>query len=172
MKGPGFNVLSRIAALALVAAALSTGGCASRLDARGNLPDPERVAEIKPGQQTREDVVDILGSPSSVTPFGSDTWYYISKRTETFAFFAPEVKDRHILRVRFDKNGKVSDVDTIGLEAGRNIHPIERTTPTHGTEMSVVEQFVGNLGRFRKKNSKKKSDDSAPEPNAPDPYGN
>lgn len=152
---------------AALAVALATTGCASRLDTRGNLPDPERVAEIKPGQQTRQDVADILGSPSSVTPFGSDTWYYISKRTETFAFFAPELTDRQILMVKFGNDGKVAGIDTIGLEAGRKILPVERTTPTHGTEMSVIEQFVGNLGRFRKKNQQQGP--TTIEPNAPDP---
>jgi len=167
---PSFITASRFSAFAVVVAvALATTGCASRLDTRGNLPDPERVAEIKPGKQTREDVADILGSPSSITPFGSDTWYYISKRTETFAFFKPEVTDRQILMVKFDKNGKVAGLDTIGLDAGRNVNPVERTTPTHGTEMTVLEQFIGNIGRFRKKNQKKQSDTL--EPNAPNPYG-
>jgi outer membrane protein assembly factor BamE (lipoprotein component of BamABCDE complex) len=152
---------------AAVAVALSTTACASRLDTRGNLPDPERVAEIKPGEQTREDVADILGSPSSVTPFGSDTWYYISKRTETFAFFAPKLTDRQIVMIKFGGDGKVAGVDTIGIDASRLINPVERTTPTHGTEMTVLEQFVGNLGRFRKNNQKKKPETL--EPNAPDP---
>ena len=146
--------------------ALSTPACATRLDTRGSLPDPERLAEIKPGDQTKDDVVDILGSPSSVTPFGSNTWYYISNRTETFAFFAPEVIDRHIVMVKFGADGKVAEVDTIGLEAGRKIQPVERTTPTHGNQITAIEQLIGNLGRFKKKGQKP----SEPDPNLPDPY--
>jgi len=159
-----FRRFSIFAAVCVVA--LSTAACATRIDTRGNLPDPDRLAEIKPGVQTKEDVADLLGSPSSVTPFGSNTWYYISNRTETFAFFAPEVVDRHIIMVRFGDDGKVAGVDKIGLEAGRKIHPVDRVTPTHGNEISAIEQLIGNLGRF-----KKKGDKSAPqEPNLPESY--
>ncbi len=168
MKVPKIIASTGFSVFAVVCvAALSTSACSTRLDIRGNLPDPEKLAEIKPGEQTKDDVVDILGSPSSVTPFGSNTWYYISNRTETFAFFAPAVIDRHVVMVKFGADGKVTGVDTIGLEAGRNIQPVERTTPTHGTEIGVFEQLVGNIGRFKKKKGDKPS---VPDPNLPDPY--
>ena len=144
--------LSFILAAGVVVLALSA--CESRLDTRGNLLDPELVVEITPGEQTRDEVAAILGSPSSITPFGSDTWYYISQRTETFAFLAPKVTERKILVVKFDKDGKVAKVNTVGLEAGQVINPIQRKTMTHGNKMTVIEQMVGNLGRFKKANQR------------------
>jgi hypothetical protein len=45
---------------------VAVSACVNRLDTRGNLLDPERVEEIKPGEQTREEVAEILGSPSSI----------------------------------------------------------------------------------------------------------
>ncbi len=147
--------------LVVSAASLAAGACANRLDTRGNLLDPKLVAEIRPGELSREDVMDLLGSPSSVTPFGSDTWYYISKRTKTFAFFAPEVTARKIIVVKFAKDGKVKEINTVGLEKGRAIEPVSRTTPTHGTEMTVLEQLIGNLGRFKKKQQQKTPEDES-----------
>lgn len=135
----------------VVAVALGASACASRLDSRGVLLDPERVAEIRPGEQTRREVAEILGSPSSITTFGDDTWYYISKRTSTFAFFAPKVTHRQVIVVSFNKDGKVEKIDTLGLEQSRVITPVERKTPTFGNEMTVLEQVIGNLGRFRQK---------------------
>jgi hypothetical protein len=41
----------------------------------------------------------------------------------------------------------------VGLDRGQEIDPVERKTPTHGNKMTVLEQIVGNLGRFRKKNT-------------------
>ena len=144
--------LSFILAAGVVVLALSA--CESRLDTRGNLLDPELVVEITPGEQNRDEVAAILGSPSSITPFGSDTWYYISQRTETFAFLAPKVTERKILVVKFDKDGKVAKVNTVGLEAGQVINPIQRKTMTHGNKMTIIEQMVGNLGRFKKANKR------------------
>ncbi|NQV84840.1 MAG: outer membrane protein assembly factor BamE [Rhodospirillales bacterium] len=141
--------------LCVVVLALSLSACESRKSTRGNLVDPERVVEIRPGEQSREEVAEILGSPSSVTPFGSDTWYYISQRIETFAFFAPKVLERQIVVVSFDKKGKVAKIDTQGMEKGQAIIPVSRATPTHGNKLTVLEQLVGNLGRFKKTNSQK-----------------
>jgi outer membrane protein assembly factor BamE (lipoprotein component of BamABCDE complex) len=140
--------------------ALSLSACESRKNTRGNLLDPERVEDIRPGELNRDEVVEILGSPSSITPFGSDTWYYISQRTESYAFFAPKVLERQIVVVSFDKKGKVTKVDTVGLEQGREIIPVARKTPTHGNKLTVLEQLIGNLGRFKNanKNAAKEED--------------
>ena len=135
--------------------ALGLSACESRLNIRGNLLDPERIADIRPGELSRDEVAEILGSPSSITPFGSDTWYYISQRTETFAFFSPKDIERQILVISFNKDGKVVKVDTLGLDQGRSINPIDRTTPTHGNKLTVIEQMIGNLGRFKKKRTQK-----------------
>jgi len=165
--GPNSKRLASILIVGLVAA--GTSACASRVDTRGNLLDPDRVAEIRPGEQTREEVAEILGSPSSITPFGSDTWYYIAKRTETFAFFAPEVTERHVVMVKFAEDGKVADVGAFGLEAGEAVDPVDRKTPTHGNKMTVLEQLIGNLGRFRKKNQQR-PEDQKDQPQLPLPY--
>ncbi len=162
VKKPWFFKSNCLAIILVVSAAsLGAGACASRLDTRGNLPDPKLLSSIRPGELSREDVVDLLGSPSSVTPFGSDTWYYISKRTETFAFFAPKVTARKIVVVKFAKDGKVKEVNTVGLEKSRVIKPVSRKTPTHGTEMTIIEQLIGNLGRFKKKKQQSSPEDDA-----------
>ncbi len=136
--------------LGVAAVALAVTACASRVNTRGNLPDPERIAEIKTGQHSRQDVADILGSPSSTAVFDLETWYYISKRTETVAFFESELQERQVLVLRFDDNGVVSTVESLGIEDGRLLQPVERETPTAGNKMGFFEQIIGNLGRFNK----------------------
>ena len=124
--------------------------CVPRLDTRGNLPDPDQLTKIKPGQHTRIQVTEILGSPSNISTFDQETWYYISQRTETTAFFEPDVITRQVIILRFDKGGTLADVRTIGLEEGRMVLPVERETPTSGNEMTILEQLLGNLGKFNK----------------------
>lgn len=156
----GLSLLTLVCVLAV-----GVAGCSSRLANRGNHVDPEKIAEITAGKQTREEVSEILGSPSSMTPFGSDTWYYISKRTETFAFFNPEVVARQVLIIKFGADKKVASVNVIGLEDGDDVQMVQRTTPTHGNEMTIIEQVVGNLGRFKKKQQQRKDGDSLPDAN-------
>jgi outer membrane protein assembly factor BamE (lipoprotein component of BamABCDE complex) len=139
------RLLSGLCAGAL---ALAVIGCTPRVDTRGNLPDPEVLADIKPGQQSRDEVAEILGSPSTVAAFDEETWYYISKRTETFAFFEPEINDRQVVIVRFDAKGVVSELKYLGLEDGRVVNLVDRETHTAGNEVTFLQQIFGNVGRF------------------------
>ena len=145
-KAKQCNLLIRGLAVGVVCTALVA--CGSRIDTRGNLPDPERLVEVVPGEISRDEVFEILGSPTNITTFGNETWYYISERTETIAFLAPEVVERQVVILRFDKTGILSEIDTMGVEAGREVKHVERTTPTHGNKLTVLEQIVGNFQRF------------------------
>ncbi len=122
--------------------------CTPKIDVRGNLPDPERLSEIVPGEVTRLEVQEILGTPSSVAVFDQETWLYVSQRTETLAFFEPEVKERSVVIVKFDEEGLVSKIETLTAEDGKKIQPVDRTTPTAGNEFGLIEQLFGNIGRF------------------------
>lgn len=132
----------------VLAVSLTAAGCAPIVDARGNLPPAERLAQIKPGAQTRDQVAQILGSPSTLSAFGDPTWYYVSYRTETTAFFAPAEVERKVIAVEFDPRGYVRKVDSYGMEDGKDVQFVKRETPTAGKEMSVLQQFLGNVGRF------------------------
>lgn len=129
-------------------AVAAVAACAPRVDTHGNLADPERLAQIEPGKQNRGEVAEILGSPSSTAVFDNEVWYYISQRTETLAFFEPKVAERQIIVIEFDRQGLVSAIKTAGLEDGHKIDPVERVTPTEGKRLTVLEQIIGNLGRF------------------------
>lgn len=136
------------AALAICGAAVSVAACSPTIDTRGNLPDPDTVLEVQPGIHDRNQVAAILGSPSAIATFEDDTWYYISRRTEQIAFFEPEVIDQQVLVVKFGPDGLVNEMKIYGLEDGQEIEPVDRTTPTSGRELTVLQQLFGNIGRF------------------------
>ncbi len=140
--------LMAVAVAVLVSVAVS--GCATRIAVRGNLPDSERLAEVVPGDMSREEVAEILGSPSSVTPFDSNMWLYISEKTETFAFMPPEVVERNVIMVHFDDKGVVKEVKKVDLSSAQDIKHVERITPTSGNEITFWDQLFNNVGRFSK----------------------
>jgi outer membrane protein assembly factor BamE (lipoprotein component of BamABCDE complex) len=146
--------------MGVAAVGLFLGACSPRVSTHGNLPDPDKIAELAPGKQNRQQVQQLLGSPSSVTAFGGETWVYVSHRTETIAFLKTETNDRKVLVVRFDKKGVVEAVETLGLEHARKLDPVDRVTPTTGNEMTVLEQMLGNFGRFAKKEEKQQDPSS------------
>ncbi len=140
--------LGILVALGLAAAPLSA--CSPAVDVRGNVPDTDSVLAIQPGVQDKDQVAQLLGSPSSIGTFDDRKWYYISKRTETMAFFEPDVIDQQVVAIEFDDAGVVQTVELYGLEDGFEIEAVDRETPTFGTSLSVFQQLFGNIGRFVK----------------------
>ena len=127
---------------------LLSAACAGRIDAHGDRLEADRLAQIRPGVQTREDVAQILGSPSSTSVFGEESWYYISDLVETRSIFDREITDRQVVTVRFNGDGVVSQVDAFGLERGKEVEVVERETPSFGESVTILNQLMGNLGRF------------------------
>ena len=136
----------RFALAASLAAGISA--CSNNIDPRGNAPLPENLAQIQPGRVTRSDVVALIGTPATASMFGDDHWYYISSHFRSFAFFKPEELDRQVIIIDFDKTDTVTAVRKIGLEEGKDISMVARETPAPGKELSILEQLLGNVGKF------------------------
>lgn len=139
--------MRRVRRYAAAAGVLMLAACQPTLDTRGYVPNPEALEQVHPGQQKAE-VQNLLGTPSSVTPFGEEVWLYISRKVRTVAFFKPEVIEQNVVAVEFDRSGVVSDVRRYTLADGQVIEPVERTTPAPGRELTFLEQLVGNIGKF------------------------
>ena len=146
------SIPSALCAIAFLGFAVSA--CSPTVATRGNMADPDRIAEIKAGQSRREDVADILGTPTSVGTFDQNVWYYIGQKTEKTAFFEPEVTERRVVIARFDDAGVLREIRTLDKSNGQDIDLVERTTPTAGREMGFLEQMMGNVGRFSAKDAK------------------
>jgi outer membrane protein assembly factor BamE (lipoprotein component of BamABCDE complex) len=144
---PRAGALARMGLLTVMAAALS--GCFfATIDSQGYVPDEGTLERVKPGAQTREDIAQMLGTPSSVLPFSDDTWIYISRKVSTVAFLDPRVLEQNVVVVQFDQGGIVQDVRRYTLEDGKPIDPVTRKTPSPGKELTFLDQLIGNIGRF------------------------
>lgn len=140
--------MRRTASLALASALLAAGGCANYVDNRGFSPTPGSVEKVEVGSQSREDVVRLIGTPTAVSTFDPNVWYYINQRQEQFAFFKPTLVDQSIMQITFADTGRVKDLKYYDLKDAKNVEMVSRVTPTAGKELTVVEQIMGNVGRF------------------------
>ena len=66
----------------------------------GNMPSNERIAQIRVGQ-SKSEILNILGSPSSVVSLDRNQWIYMSSDIKRVAFFAPKEVDRDVLTIQF-----------------------------------------------------------------------
>lgn len=140
------KLLVRHGRILVLLAALSA--CAPIVNVRGQEPDPDALAAIAPGETTQRDVRQALGSPSTEGVFRTNVWYYMSERTETTAFFEPELLERKIVAIVFDEGNVVEDVFTYTENDRQEVELVSRVTPTAGNELSLIQQLFGNVGRF------------------------
>lgn len=146
----GIRSLFRAATLALTvcAVAVALAGCGPPDDLRGNDPDKKSMDSIKLGVTDKASVAKLLGSPSSVATFDPNTWYYISQKTQNVAFFKPRLKDEKVVSISFDKQGIVRKVAYLSMNDHAEIVPDPDFTPAPGREFTIIEQLIGNFGRF------------------------
>lgn len=129
-------------------AALAVSACAPKILQHGNVPDEEQVVQIQPGLDNKTRVQQLLGSPSTQGSFGDETWYYVSKKTSQTAFFEPDVVDQGVLAISFDQEGIVDNMKVYDQRDGRMVAMVDRITPTHGNSLTIIQQLLGNFGRF------------------------
>lgn len=102
--------------------------------------------DVKIGEDTRATVMARLGTPTAVSTFDKDTWFYISQVTSRTAFYHPRVNKRDVVAINFRKSDdQVMAVNTYTLKDGRIIAYNNRETPTRGREMTVLEQLLGSI---------------------------
>lgn len=121
--------------------------CSPTIRSHGYAPDDALLAEIAVGQDTRGTVAQKIGRPVTASAFDDNGWYYVASTVEHRTYHDPKVIDRRIVALRFDENDMVADMDIYGVEDGRIIDLATQTTPTHGRELTVLQQVLGNLGQ-------------------------
>ena len=88
----------------MVALGLLLGGCFSETYQRGYIM-PDGALEQIPIGSTQEQVLIVLGTPSTVATLSGEAFYYISQRAEKPIGFMPQqVVDQRVVAVYFDKN--------------------------------------------------------------------
>lgn len=134
----------------LLALAFACAACSPKVDSKGYVRSANWKDAIVIGQTTKQEVLDTFGSPSVQSTFGQESWYYITARKETVAFFKPELVEQDAVRIEFDAGGVVRKVENYDKNNAKDFALIKRTTPTEGHSLNFFEQVMGNLGRFNK----------------------
>ena len=133
----------------LIAFSLTAAACTPTVNMRGNLVDNYKLAKIQKGVDTRTDVLQKIGSPTTVAPFDDSVWYYLGQTTEKRGIFDDQVISERTLVVTFTPDGIVQDIKDVKGKR-QDIPYVDRATPTSGNETTVMQQMLGNLGKFNK----------------------
>lgn len=103
----------------------------------------EGALDQVPVGSSQEQVLLVLGTPSTVATVNGEVFYYISQTEQKVAFLKPEITDQKVLAVYFDKNKRVTRIAQYGKKDGKVFDFISQTTPTSGEELSLIRQLIG-----------------------------
>jgi len=115
---------------------------------RGINVDPNTIKQFVPGTTTRADVQSLLGTPTAKGSFDDNTWIYVAETTQARIGRLPGVNNQNVVVLNFDDNGVLKDVKSLNKDDSQDVDVIARTTPSPGTEASVLQQLLGNIGKF------------------------
>lgn len=139
-------MLRKAAAVLTLASLLGASACTPVNSYQGFQAVDHAPADVKVGEDTRSTVMARLGTPTAVSTFDKDTWFYISQVSSRTAFYHPRVNVRSVVAINFRKSDdQVAAVNVYSIKDGRVIAYNTRETPTRGREMSALEQLLGSI---------------------------
>ena len=138
---------ARAIRLAAAATALSVllSGCFTETFHRGYVMQEGALEQIPLGS-TQEQVLIVLGTPSTIATVSGEVFYYISQTTERVAFMPQREVDRRVIGVYFDKGRRVERLANYGLRDGKIFDFVSRTTPTSGEELNYLTYVFKIIG--------------------------
>lgn len=148
--------------LFLPALCLFLASCEAVIDNRGYNNDNINISKIKTGKTTANDVLNLLGSPTTVSDFVRPgkkwtAWLYITKRTATTSFFKPKVLLQKTITVVLDENKIVRDVKEDSNDNVDELEPNSDQTAVSSYEENVGKGVFGSFGRQLNSSPKKKT---------------
>src|ERR1700689_3097555 len=106
---------SRLTLVLACALALSGCGLGAETLQRGYVMQEGALEQIPLGA-SQEQVLIVMGTPSTVATVNGEVFYYISQKSERSVAFMPhEVVDQRIVAVYFDKDRRVQRLANYGL---------------------------------------------------------
>ena len=142
MIAPNRHRATRFALTLVFACALA--GCSSFGETlqRGYVLADGALEQIPVGA-SQEQVLIVLGTPSTVATVNGEAFYYISQKTERAVAFMPnEVVDQRVVAIYFDKERRVERLANYGLRDGKVFDFVSQTTPTGGVELNYLRGIL------------------------------
>ena len=120
---------------------LPLAGCFTQTYTHGSVISNDMLSQVQVGS-SKEQVELVLGSPSTTSSLNGDAYYYISQKTSTTAFFAPDIVEQRVVAVYFDDDGYVKDLANYGIQDGKVFDFLSRKTRTGGTDYGFLTQVL------------------------------
>jgi outer membrane protein assembly factor BamE (lipoprotein component of BamABCDE complex) len=116
----------------------------------GAFLDKELVEQIRVGETTKEEVLDLIGSPSThVLRYdqNEDKWLYLGRELQYTGFLGPKLIRQDLLLITFTDE-KVQSLERLNEGHYKALEIYRNMTKVKGDSFGLWQQFLGNIGRF------------------------
>lgn len=141
--------------LTLLSFAIITTACTPIKEVRGNLVNQKTINSLEVGTTNQKTALELLGTPMSTSTFDSRTWYYIGQKTEQYGVYQTEVVEQQVIALEFNDEGVLEKIDMLDENDGLDIEPSSKETESSGRQFTILQQLIGNVGRFNKSTTSK-----------------
>lgn len=130
----------------LIFLAFCCSSCIKTIHISGHLFKEGEIQDLERAKN-KQDVEDILGSPTVASDFGQEAWYYITTKKETIAFLPDTVLEQSIVAITFKKD-QVDAIYKYSEKDANKVRLVSEYTDTKGNDISKAQQLFSNVGRF------------------------
>jgi len=99
-------------------------------------------------KSNKNDILKLLGSPSTKSTFDNDLWIYIERKTDQSSlvkFGAEKIIINNVLVLEIDNRGMLEKKEFLDLNSMQNIKFTEQTTENQYNKNTFVYDFLSSL---------------------------
>ncbi len=106
----------------------------------------KKKEKIQLNSTNRNDLLSILGEPSTKSSFDNDVWIYIERKiTNTHFFGKKELIVNNVLVVEIDNRGLLSKMDFYNLNDMKEIRFDKKNTEANYSKRNFVYSFLSSM---------------------------
>jgi len=108
----------------------------------------KKQGELTVNQSNKNDILKLLGSPSSKSTFDSDLWIYIERKTDNSSlikFGKEKILLNNVLILEINSMGILEKKEFLDLDDMKNIKFTEQTTENQYKKNSFIYEFLSSM---------------------------
>ena len=134
-----------LVAFALLAAVFA---CTPIYRDHGYTPSHDDLAQLVIGVTSKEEVLQIAGTPTTKNDDYGEAWYYVSSRFRQEGYRQAEEIQRQVVAISFNEDGTLENVERFALRDGRTVVLSRRVTQTNTGRLTFIDQILRGFGRI------------------------
>jgi|TARA_B100002051_G_scaffold50321_1_gene45404 outer membrane protein assembly factor BamE (lipoprotein component of BamABCDE complex) len=108
----------------------------------------DKFNKIKPNYTNKNDIIKIIGPPSSISDFDKNKWFYIERLKTNQSLLklgSQKIQKNNILIVTFNKSGMLQSKKLLDLNNMNDIKFLEKTTQKDFQKNNIVYEIFSSM---------------------------